>query len=194
MIVLHYTGMRGAEDALARLCDPAAEVSAHYMIGTCGRLWQMVPDEMRAWHAGAGAWCGLQDINSRSIGVELVNSGTQPFAQPQMERLEQLLTSLMQRWQIPAQAVIAHSDMAPDRKDDPGPKFDWPRLARQALAFWPEGYGPDLPLARSLDTIGYPPAAAEKRLQAFRARFLPFAQGDESALDRRRAACVAAAL
>ena len=164
------------------------------MIGSCGTLWQMVAEDQRAWHAGAGAWQGLQDINSRSIGVELVNSGAQPFSAPQMQRLEALLTALMQRRAIPADAVIAHSDMAPERKEDPGPKFDWQRIARQGLAFWPEGFGPDLPLAQSLDRIGYPQAAPEKRLQAFRFRFFPVASGPETPADRRRAACVAAAI
>ncbi len=164
------------------------------MIGSCGTLWQMVAEDQRAWHAGAGAWQGLQDINSRSIGVELVNSGAQPFSAPQMQRLEALLGALMQRWAIPADAVIGHSDMAPDRKEDPGPKFDWPLLARQGLAVWPEGLGPDVALAQSLDQIGYPPSDPEKRLQAFRFRFFPTATGPETTRDRRRAACVAATL
>ncbi|MFN7002602.1 MAG: N-acetylmuramoyl-L-alanine amidase [Roseinatronobacter sp.] len=193
MIVLHYTGMRGADDALARLCDASAEVSAHYMIGSCGTLWQLVSEDMRAWHAGAGSWGGLSDINSRSIGIELVNSGSQPFSEPQMGRLETLLAEITARWSIRASAVIAHSDMAPERKEDPGPAFDWQRLARQGLAFWPEGFGADLPLAESLDRIGYPAATPEKRLQAFRFRFFPVSHGPESEADRRRAACIAQA-
>lgn len=194
MIVLHYTGMRGVEDALARLCDPEAEVSAHYMIGPCGAVWHLVQDAQRAWHAGAGSWRGMWDINSRSLGIELVNSGAQPFPEPQMRQLEELLQLLMDRWAIRAQNVIAHSDMAPDRKEDPGPRFDWPRLARQGLAVWPEGFGDDLPLAQSLDAIGYPQATPEKRLQAFRFRFHMTAQGAETQADRRRAARVAAAM
>ncbi|WP_084657657.1 N-acetylmuramoyl-L-alanine amidase [Natronohydrobacter thiooxidans] len=194
IVVLHYTGMRGAADALDRLCDPSAEVSAHYMIGSCGTLWQLVAEEMRAWHAGAGAWQGAADVNSRSIGIELVNTGAQPFPEAQISVLEQLLRAVMARWSIPAHGVIAHSDMAPERKEDPGPRFDWARLARQGLALWPEGFGADAPLGDSLDAIGYPPAEAAKRLQAFRYRFLPAGQGPETETDRRRADCVARAM
>ncbi|MCC5956691.1 MAG: N-acetylmuramoyl-L-alanine amidase [Natronohydrobacter sp.] len=194
MIVLHYTGMRGAADALDRLCDPSAEVSAHYMIGVCGTLWQLVAEDQRAWHAGAGAWQGASDVNSRSIGIELVNTGAQPFPEPQFSALEQVLRAVMARWSIPAHRVIAHSDMAPERKEDPGPRFDWARLARQGLALWPEGSGADVALDQSLDTIGYPPADALKRLQAFRYRFRPTGQGAESEADRRRADCIARAV
>ena len=194
MIVLHYTGMRDAEDALARLCDPSAEVSAHYMIAPSGQVWQLVAEDQRAWHAGAGAWRGCDDINSRAIGIELVNTGAHPFPDPQMRQLEALLAQVMARWAIAADRIIAHSDMAPDRKEDPGPRFDWRRLARQGLAFWPEGFGADLPLAASLDAIGYPLAAPEKRLQAFRFRFLPMEQGPETVRDRQRASHVAASV
>ena len=193
IVVLHYTGMQDTAAALERLCDPSAEVSAHYVISPTGYLWQLVPDEQRAWHAGAGAWCGICDINSNSIGIELVNTGAHPFPDPQMQSLESLLSRLMARWDICKTRVIGHSDMAPERKEDPGPRFDWRRLARAGLAFWPEGWGTDVAMAESLDRIGYPQAAPEKRLQAFRFRFLPTGQGPESALDRRRAAAVAAA-
>ena len=185
--------MRDTEAALERLCDPVAQVSAHYVISPSGQVRQLVEEAQRAWHAGAGAWCGQSDINSRSIGVELVNSGAQPFPEPQMRCLETLLQGLMAHWQIAPHQVIAHSDMAPDRKEDPGPRFDWRRLNRLSLAFWPHGMGNDLPLAPSLDSIGYPQASAEKRLQAFRYRFHPTAQGEENAADRCRAAAVAAA-
>ncbi|TVP71434.1 MAG: N-acetylmuramoyl-L-alanine amidase [Rhodobacteraceae bacterium] len=192
LIVIHYTGMRGAPDALARLCDPASEVSAHYVIGTDGPLWQLVAEEMRAWHAGAGAWCRMEDINSRSIGIELVNSGAQPFPEPQMQRLETLLHAVMARYAIPASQVIGHSDMAPERKEDPGPRFDWQRLARQGLALWPDGLADERPLAQSCAEIGFPQASPDKLLQAFRFRFHPTGQGPETAQDRRRAAAVAA--
>ncbi len=192
LIVIHYTGMRGAPDALARLCDPAAEVSAHYVIGTDGQLWQLVAEEMRAWHAGAGAWCGMGDINSRSIGIELVNSGAQPFPEPQMQRLETLLRAVMARYAIPVSQVIGHSDMAPERKEDPGPRFDWQRLARQGLGLWPEGLADERPLAQSCAEIGFPQAAPDKLLQAFRFRFYATGQGPETVQDRRRAAAVAA--
>lgn len=134
LIVIHYTAMNSAEAALQRLCDPAVEVSAHYLIGGDGTLWQMVAEENRAWHAGTGEWCGVDDINSRSIGIELDNRGSHPFSEPQMACLEALLAGIMERWSIPPAGVIGHSDMAPGRKFDPGPHFDWARLEQLGLA------------------------------------------------------------
>jgi N-acetylmuramoyl-L-alanine amidase len=134
LIVLHYTAMNSAEAAIARLCDPAAEVSAHYLVCAQGRITRMVPEAQRAWHAGAGEWAGRCDINSRSIGIELDNTGTHPFPEPQMAALERLLRGVMARWAIGPARVIGHSDMAPGRKHDPGPHFDWARLERQGLA------------------------------------------------------------
>ncbi|TNJ48623.1 N-acetylmuramoyl-L-alanine amidase [Phaeobacter sp. B1627] len=134
LIVLHYTAMESAGDALQRLCDPQFEVSAHYLIRADGGLVQLVAEDMRAWHAGAGEWAGRGDINSRSIGIELDNRGTHPFSEPQMRKLEALLPQIMQRWNIPPEGVIGHSDMAPGRKWDPGPRFDWARLSRGGLA------------------------------------------------------------
>ncbi|MFV1591342.1 N-acetylmuramoyl-L-alanine amidase [Phaeobacter sp. JH20_36] len=134
LVVLHYTAMDSAEAALERLCDPRYEVSAHYLIAADGRLWQMVREADRAWHAGAGEWCGQEDINSRSIGIELDNRGDHPFSAAQMNRLEGLLRAVLLRWRIPASGVIGHSCMAPGRKCDPGARFDWARLARQGLA------------------------------------------------------------
>ena len=138
--MLHHTAMPTAEAALARLCDPAAEVSAHYLVAEDGRVWRLVDEAARAWHAGAGIWRGRGDVNSRSIGIELANAGPlaafPPFPEPQMAALEALLDGVMARWGIPAAGVIAHSDMAPGRKADPGPKFDWRRLARGGRAVW----------------------------------------------------------
>lgn len=191
LLVLHYTGMDSTDAALARLCDPAFEVSAHYLISPQGHVVQMVAEDQRAWHAGAGQWCGKDDINSRSIGIELANRGDGPFAHPQMTALEGLMRQIMARWHIAPVDVIAHSDMAPDRKEDPGARFDWRRLALQGLALWPDGLGQDRPLCDSLDAIGYPDATPEKRLQAFRLRFHPSGQGPENTRDRRRAAAVA---
>lgn len=185
LVVLHYTEMPDAQAALARLCDPVAEVSAHWLIGRDGTLWHLVNEDRRAWHAGAGQWQGQDDINSRSIGIELDNDGASPFAAPLMARLEGLLADILPRWSIPPSGVIAHSDMAPGRKIDPGPRFDWRRLARQGLAIWPDRPGnPDIPLDLSLTRIGYPPVPAETRLAAFRLRFRPGAKGPEDATDR----------
>ncbi|NIZ60148.1 N-acetylmuramoyl-L-alanine amidase [Sedimentitalea sp. CY04] len=140
LIVIHYTAMASASAALQRLCDPSFEVSAHYLIGGDGTCWQMVAESQRAWHAGAGEWNGQDDINSRSIGIELDNLGNHPFSEPQMARLEELLVDIMTRWAIPSENVIGHSCMAPGRKHDPGPHFDWARLAAQSLAI-PGGHG-----------------------------------------------------
>lgn len=193
LVVLHFTEMTGPEAALERLCAPEAQVSAHYLIGADGRIWQLVDETQRAWHAGAGDWRGAGEVNSRSIGIELDNDGASPFAAPQMRALEALLTAVMARWRIGPAGVIAHSDLAPERKIDPGPRFDWRRLALAGLALWPWTPGAAAtPLSTSLDRIGYPRVAPATRLAAFRLRFRPGATGPEDATDRALAAAVAA--
>lgn len=201
-VLLHYTAMESFAAARARLCDPEAEVSAHYLIGRQGQLVQLVAEQRRAWHAGAGGWGDCTDLNSASIGIELENPGSladhPPFPDPQMRRLERLLCGIMARWGIPRDHVLGHSDIAPARKPDPGPKFDWTRLARQGLAARARVRGRDAdsdavwPLAQSLDALGYPPAPAEARLAAFRLRWRQGARGPESAADRALAAAQAA--
>lgn len=181
--------MADAASARARLCDPLAEVSAHWLIHEGGLTEALVPEDRRAWHAGAGSWRGQADVNSRSIGIELVNPGDRPFPEPQMAALEVLLRQVMARWSIGPEGVIAHSDLAPDRKADPGPRFDWRRLALQGLAQWPTGLGEDRPLAESLARIGYPEST--ESLAAFRLRFRPWADGPEDETDRRLAAALA---
>lgn len=202
LVVLHFTAMPSVEAALERLCAPEHEVSAHYVIGRDGRLWQLVDEEMRAWHAGAGDWAGRGDVNSRSIGIELDNAGTFPFSEPLMARLEDVLADVMARWEIGPAGVIGHQDFAPTRKADPGPRFDWRRLARAGLAVWPEPGAPARPdPARFLEDVaafGYPVGEGlEPVLAAVRARFRPFARGPLNpddmalaaglALDRRAA-------
>lgn len=134
LVVIHYTAMDSAQAALDRLCNPEHEVSAHYLIGRDGTLWQMVHEKQRAWHAGAGEWHGQSDINSRSIGIELDNTGAHPFSEPQIAVLEALLRQIQKQWSISPDNVIGHSDMAPGRKCDPGPRFPWQRLERLNLA------------------------------------------------------------
>lgn len=190
LIVIHATNMPDAAAARARLCDPAAEVSCHWLIAEDGATEQLVDEGRRAWHAGAGSWRGEADVNSRSIGVELASPMDRPFPEPQMAALEALLAQVMARWGIGPEGVIAHSDMAPGRKDDPGPRFDWARLARQGLAVAARP-GEGRALADSLDAAGYPPAPAEARLAAFRLRHRPWATGPESVEDRRLAAGLA---
>ena len=190
MIVLHYTAMASAEAALQRLCDPVAEVSAHYLIGRDGALYQMVAEEERAWHAGRGSWGAATDVNSRSIGIELDNDGGAPFSSDLMARLEALLGEVMARWEIAPARVIGHSDMAPDRKQDPGRRFDWGRLAATGLVVWPEAgpIGSEEVSARAFraaaEAFGYPSSASDAQLLgAFRQRFRPWDHGPLVAAD-----------
>ncbi len=176
LIVIHYTGMPTCAEARARLCDAASEVSAHWLISETGAAEALVPEDRRAWHAGAGAWRGIDDVNSASIGIELANPGNCPFPEAQMAALERLLPDVMARWHIPARGVIAHSDLAPTRKGDPGRRFDWRRLAVQGLSVWPEpGQAGDI--RADLRGFGYPDAPEEALLAAFRLRFRPWGQG-----------------
>ena len=192
LVVIHYTAMTSCAAARERLCDPAAEVSAHYLIAADGRVWQLVDEADRAWHAGAGSWAGQGDVNSRSIGIELDNPGDRPFGEPLMARLEGLVPGILARWGIAPEGVIAHSDMAPDRKIDPGPRFDWRRLAAQGLSVWPGAGTPGDFRADAL-RFGYPPVADDLLLAAFRLRFRPGATGPETEADRRIADAAATA-
>ena len=141
MLVLHYTGMTSAAAALDRLCDPAARVSAHYVVEEEGTVWQLVPERCRAWHAGRSYWQGERELNAVSIGVEIVNPGHEwgyrAFPETQMAAVERLCRDLLSRHAIPPDRVVGHSDIAPDRKTDPGELFDWPRLARAGIGLWP---------------------------------------------------------
>lgn len=133
MLVLHYTGMESGDAALQRLRDPAAKVSAHYVVEEDGRIFQLVAEEMRAWHAGVSYWRGRRDINARSIGIEIVNPGHEfgyrPYPPAQMAAVLRLAKEIVARHAIPARNVVGHSDVAPQRKDDPGELFDWRMLA-----------------------------------------------------------------
>ncbi|TNC51842.1 N-acetylmuramoyl-L-alanine amidase [Rubellimicrobium rubrum] len=185
LVVLHYTAMASAREALERLCDPDAEVSAHYLIAEDGDVVALVPEERRAWHAGAGRWGDVRDINSRSIGIELANRGTHPFSHVQMTALERLLGEILPRWSISPERVIGHSDMTPARKKDPGPRFDWRRLAQAGLSIWPdEGVAEVEAFSPSLRAFGYDPAISlDLLLDAFRWRFRPWATGPLSPRD-----------
>ena len=132
MLVLHYTGMVSAAAALERLCDPDARVSAHYVIEENGAIWRLVPENRRAFHAGASCWEGESDLNSVSLGIEIVNPGHEcgyrPFPEVQMSSVERLCQELIGRYSIPPHRVVGHSDIAPTRKSDPGELFDWASL------------------------------------------------------------------
>jgi N-acetylmuramoyl-L-alanine amidase len=142
MIVLHYTGMQTGPAALERLCDPQAKVSAHYMVEEDGRVFALVPEERRAWHAGVSFWKGEQDVNAVSIGIELVNPGHDlgypDFPDMQVEALVGLLDAIRGRWTVPNSRILGHSDVAPGRKIDPGEKFPWKRLAQDGHGLWIE--------------------------------------------------------
>ncbi|MEE2945689.1 MAG: N-acetylmuramoyl-L-alanine amidase [Pseudomonadota bacterium] len=191
LIVLHYTAMKTAEAACNTLCNPETEVSAHYLISSKGVIQQLVAEDMRAWHAGVGQWGEITDVNSHSIGIELDNLGTHGFSNLQMDALEALLPEIMTRWSIPAQNVIAHSDFAPHRKIDPGPRFDWKRLAHQGLAIWHDDADARGDWAENAAKFGYPTNfegvddAELACFQAFRSRFRPWAKGPQDKEDTR---------
>jgi N-acetylmuramoyl-L-alanine amidase len=142
ILLLHYTGMQSGEAACARLCDADAEVSSHYLVYEDGRIDQLVPEARRAWHAGVSSWKGETEINSRSIGVEIVNPGHEfgyrDFPQAQIEAVIALCRDIVARHQIPSDRVLAHSDVAPGRKQDPGERFPWARLAASGIGRWVE--------------------------------------------------------
>lgn len=182
MLVLHYTGMPTARDALERLCDPLAKVSAHYLIDEDGTTFALVPEDRRAWHAGVSFWAGATDINDRSVGIELVNPGHdwgyRPFPEAQMAALERLARDVMGRHGIAPARVLGHSDIAPRRKQDPGELFDWPRLARAGIGLWPEAAANDAPLDEAtarerLSAFGYEVEDLAAAVAAFQRHFRP---------------------
>jgi N-acetylmuramoyl-L-alanine amidase len=186
MLVLHYTGMPSGAEAIARLCDPAAKVSAHYVVEEDGRVFRLVTEDRRAWHAGVAAWRGERNINARSIGIEIVNPGHEfgyrDFPPKQMAAVAELARAITARHKIPARNVVGHSDVAPTRKEDPGERFDWGWLAAHGVGLWPSGgkgsVAPDAREAqRLLAAYGYEPAADNaamtKVIVAFQRHFRP---------------------
>jgi N-acetylmuramoyl-L-alanine amidase len=190
-VVLHYTGMRTGAEALARLCDPEAKVSSHYLIEEDGRVFALVDEGKRAWHAGESFWRGVRDMNSASIGIELVNPGHQhgyrAFPEVQIAALTQLLREVIARRRFDAATcLLAHADIAPGRKEDPGELFPWQRLASDGIGIWvqPEsgdyGHADDGEVQELLRAIGYDcPAtgaydrATRKALVAFQRHYEP---------------------
>jgi N-acetylmuramoyl-L-alanine amidase len=141
MLVLHYTGMKDGPSALERMRDPASKVSAHYMVEEDGAVFSLVAEEKRAWQAGRSWWQGDEDLNSRSIGIEIVNGGHEyglpPFPDVQIDVVIELCRGILSRWPIPQTRIVAHSDIAPERKEDPGERFPWKRLADSGIGLWP---------------------------------------------------------
>lgn len=142
ILVMHYTGMQSAEAALNHMCNPEAQVSAHYMVYEDGRIINLVPEEKRAWHAGISCWHGVSSLNDTSIGIEIVNPGHEfgyrPFPEMQMGAVKELAKDIMQRRFIEPRNVVGHSDIAPLRKQDPGELFDWKWLAKDGVGLWPD--------------------------------------------------------
>jgi N-acetylmuramoyl-L-alanine amidase len=172
MLILHYTNMVNAEAALARLCDPASEVSAHYLIARDGEVFALVDEADRAWHAGVSAWQGQRDINSVSVGIELDHPGHDAsgrmaaYPTAQMAALVDLAKAIIARHNIAADMVLGHSDVAPGRKIDPGEALDWAALARAGVGLWPDAVVPEK--VETLRTGDASPAVAALQ-QALRA-------------------------
>lgn len=183
MVVLHYTGMPTGAEAIERMCDADAQVSAHFCIDEDGTVHRLVSETKRAWHAGRSYWRGITDVNSASIGIELVNPGHEwgyrPFPEAQMEALLPLLSALVRRYDIPRANVVGHSDIAPARKDDPGELFDWDLLAGHRLALprpnvrMPSPYDNDGAFFLALERFGYDIADGHAAVRAFQRRWRP---------------------
>lgn len=202
MLVFHYTGMQSCQDAMDRLCDPLARVSAHYVIDEHGGLFQLVDEDCRAWHAGVACWRGDSDINDRSIGIELANPGhkfgLKAFPEAQMQTLEGLSSEIIGRHEIPARNVVGHSDVAPRRKEDPGELFDWFRLSKGGIGLWPlEAMDIEIDPQQAtamLADYGYETVDLSKTVQAFQRHYRPATidgvldQQTAALLDRLRAA------
>jgi N-acetylmuramoyl-L-alanine amidase len=183
IIVLHYTGMESGEAAIERLCDPGARVSCHYLIEEDGRVFHLVSEEKRAWHAGKSYWREIHDVNGASIGIEMVNPGHalgyRPFTAAQMNSLVPLLSEIVDRRQVPIANVVGHSDVAPARKQDPGELFDWALLARHRLAVGRPTRGlvdplwSDAGFLLALERYGYDVRDPQAAVTAFQRRFRP---------------------
>ncbi|MBL8772721.1 MAG: N-acetylmuramoyl-L-alanine amidase [Phenylobacterium sp.] len=142
VLVLHYTGMKTGEEAIARLRDPEARVSAHYVVEEDGRVFRLVPEERRAWHAGVSFWRGRRGVNADSIGIEIVNPGHEwgyrAFPEAQVAAVIELVADIRSRWTIEDRDIVGHADVAPARKEDPGELFPWKRLAEAGHGLWAE--------------------------------------------------------
>lgn len=177
IVVIHFTDQHSVRESLEtlRTANSGGPVSAHYLIGADGSIYQLVADDKRAWHAGPGRWGTITDLNSASIGIELDNDGHTPFAAAQMDSLLNLLADLTRRLRIPRTQVIGHEDLAPGRKNDPGPLFPWKRLADAGYGVWPRdtlidppaGFDPWMALA----LVGYPLDDREAAVQSFHHHF-----------------------
>src|SRR5258705_10116251 len=175
-VVLHYTSNDNAERGLRTLTDPASKVSAHYLIGRDGRIYALVDERARAWHAGVSYWGGNRDVNSAAIGIELDNDGDEAFAAPLIDKLLALLADLKARYSIPTANFIGHSDVAPRRKVDPGALFPWRELAARGFGLWcdpPYRVPPEADGLTLLAAFGYDTSDAAAAISAFKLHFAP---------------------
>ncbi len=195
-LVLHYTGMRSGAAALARLCDPAAKVSSHYVVEEDGTVFSLVDEGFRAWHAGVSYWRGISGLNDCSVGIEIVNPGHEfgyrGFPDVQMRSVLQLCLGILGRHEVPARNVVGHSDVAPDRKQDPGELFPWKWLAENGVGLWTDDMMASRDLMGDLAAIGYDTRLpAGKVITAFQRHFVPeWVTGDADDLTAERAAAV----
>ena len=179
ILLLHYTGMTSAAAALGRLSSPAAAVSSHYVVDEDGTVYRLVEEAQRAWHAGVAFWAGTRDVNSRSIGIEIVNPGHEfgfpPFSAAQMAALADLADGILARHPIPRHRVLGHSDVAPARKRDPGERFDWAWLARRGIGLWPDpaAAAPAIDPRDGLARIGYAVDNVAAAVTAFQRHWRP---------------------
>ena len=209
MLVIHYTGMKSLPEVLDKLADPASKVSAHYVIAEDGTIYKMVDESKRAWHAGVSHWQGEGDVNSRSVGIEVMNNGDRDFTPKQLTALALLSQDIIARHGLRPNNVVGHSDVAPDRKDDPGPYFPWHKFSKINIGHWPEptlrdkfraaaaahkpkelrklfqkaGYG--------VDAFGDNKPTIEQLTRAFQSRYEPFVFRDESKSGKPQASTVA---
>ena len=176
-VILHHTGSFDAQRALRTLTDPQRGVSAHYMVARDGRIYYLVDEFARAWHAGESSWGGDRDMNSASIGIEIDNDGEEPYSAVQLQSLAALLADLKARWKIPTANFLGHGDVAPGRKTDPGPEFPWKWLAEQGFGLWCEPPYPPAPAgidtATLLAVFGYDVWNADAAAAAFKRHFVP---------------------
>jgi N-acetylmuramoyl-L-alanine amidase len=183
-VILHYTSDDNAGQALRTLTDPLARVSSHYLIGRDGRIYSLVDELARAWHAGESYWGGTRDLNSASIGIELDNDGEELFAQAQIDALLALLGDVKQRYSIPAANFLGHSDIAPRRKVDPGRLFPWRLLAQRGFGLWCDPPFAEVTQSETdaltlLAAIGYDVSNPQAAISAFRSHFTPDYGGPE---------------
>lgn len=183
-LILHHTGNDDATTALATLTSPARRVSAHYLVGRNGKVWQLVDESARAWHAGAARWGSATDLNSLSIGVELDNNGNEAYPDAQIDALLVLLADIRKRHPIPRANFLGHGDIAPGRKSDPGLLFPWKRLAAQGYGLWcdepPAPAKAGFDVRQGLLALGYDVSQPDAALAAFRRHFRQWQSPDEA--------------